>query len=248
MRATLMIALACALGLGLAGCKAAQVSETDASRTKDSSTPDPGASGYTFVFIRDVESQQFSFSCSATNAPGTDIDAVALIRKGQTVGYVMKGSAVFLEPASVACTPADCSGQDCTYASSSSTIPEADLISRTEGPPDAVVRGSTNDTGYMSLNGGSLQAQIGDGSGNPPAQAILSGDQIKVYEVDQSYKTASNTGERTPEHYQLVIQTSDNQNLPLHPVQFDPLSSATCGKTPSPDDYLGCGTTVFAVP
>jgi len=72
--------------------------------------------------------------------PGPDIDAVALIRKGQTVGYVMKGSAVFLEPASVACTPRDCSGQDCTYASSSSTIPEADLISRTEGPPDAVVR------------------------------------------------------------------------------------------------------------
>jgi hypothetical protein len=239
-----MIGLACVLGLGRAGCKAAQVSETDASRTKDSSTPDPGASGYTFVFIRDVESQQFSFSCSATNAPGTDIDAVALIRKGQVIGYLMKGSAAFT-PETVACAPADCSGGDCTYASSSSPTKEAQLIPRTEGPPDAVVRGSTNDTGYMSLNGGSLQAQFGDGSGNPPAQVILSGDQIKVYEVDQSYKTASNTGECTPEHYQLVIQTSDNQNLSLHPVQFDPLNSATC---PSPDDYLGCGTTVFAVP
>lgn len=250
MRATLAIGPACLLGLGLAGCKTAVISqvETDAGTATDGSTPDTTpASAYTFVFIRDKESDQFTFSCSATNAPGTDIDAVALIRKGQTVGYLLKGSAIFTAE-NVACIPSECSGQDCTYASSGSPVSDAQLISRTEGPPDAVVRGSTNDTGYMSLNGGSLQFQIGDVLGKGPAQVLSSGDRIQVYEVDQRYKTASNAGECTPEHYQLFIQNAADQSLPLHPVQFDALNSGTCGAAPGPNDYLGCGTTVFAVP
>jgi len=249
MRATLTIGPACLLGLGLASCKSAQISEVtaDAGIATDSSTSDSdAASGYNYVFIRDLEALQSTFSCSATKAPGTDIDAVALIRKGQAVGYLMKGSAVF-EAESVACSPADCSGSDCTYASSSSTIGQTDLISRTEGPPDAVIHGSTNDTGYMALNGGSLQFQIGDVRGDGPAQTISSGDRIKVFEVDQSYKTTSNGCVCTPAHYQLWVQDSAG-SAPLDPAQFDPANSATCGATPSAGDHLGCGTTVFAVP
>ena len=251
MRATLTIGPACVLGLGLAGCSAAEVSEeaTDAGVTRDGSAPadTAAAPGYTYVVIRDKESEQSTFSCNATNSPGTDIDAVALIRKDRVVGYLMKGTAI-LTPESVTCAPAACSGQDCTYASSSFTIGETELVSRTEGPPDAVVRGSTDDSGYMSLNGGSLQFQIGDGLADGPPQAISSGDRIEVYEVDQRYKTTSNASNCTPEHYQLFVQTAASESLQLHPVQFDALNSDTCGAAPGPDDYLGCGTTVFVMP
>ena len=246
MRATLMIGTACVLGLGVAGCSAAQVSEvtTDGGVT-DGATADT-VPGYAYVVISDVEFQQPTFSCSTTNAPGTNIDAVALIRKSIAVGYLMKDTATFTV-GNAACAPADCSGGDCTYASPTSTTSETELVSRTEGPPDAVVHGPTNGSGYMSLNGGSLQFQIGDVLGNGPPQTILSGDQIKVFEVDQSYKTATNGCICTPAHYQLWVQNAAT-SLQLNPVQFDPANSNTCGAAPSPGYQLGCGTTAFAVP
>ena len=241
MRKAPMVGLACVLGLGLAGCKASVVSEgaIDGGAT-DASTPETGAAaGYTYVFIRDEEFAQPTFSCSASDAPGADIDAVALIRSDTVVGYAMKDSAAFT-PENVACAPADCAGGNCKYASSS-------LVPRTEGPPDAVVNQATGDSGYMALNGGSLQFQIGDVLGNGPAQSILSGDHLKVFEVDQSYKTNSNGCVCTPAHYQLWVQNGAG-SLQLKPSQFDPVNSSACGATPAPGDTLGCGTTVFAVP
>jgi hypothetical protein len=248
MRKAPMVGLACVLGLGLAGCKASVVSEgaIDGGVT-DASTPETGAAaGYTYVFIRDEEFAQPTFFCSASDAPGADIDAVALIRNDTVVGYTMKGSAAFT-PENVACAPADCAGGNCKYASSSTTFSQTDLVSRTEGPPDAVVNQSTDDSGYMALNGGSLQFQIGDVLGNVPAQTILSGDHLKVFEVDQSYKTNSNGCVCTPAHYQLWVQNGAG-SLQLKPSQFDPVNSSACGATSAPGDTLGCGTTVFAVP
>jgi len=242
-----MVGLACVLGLGFAGCKASVVSESaiDGGAT-DASTPESGAAaGYTYVFIRDEESAQLTFSCGASDAPGTDIDTVGLIRNNAVVGYTMRKSAAFT-PENVACAPTDCAGGNCKYASSSTTFSQTTLVSWTEGPPDAVVNQSGDDTGFLSLNGGSLQFQIGDVLGNGPAQTILSGDRIKVFEVDQSYKTSSNGCVCTPAHYQLWVQNAGS--VQLNPSQFDPANSATCGATPASGDTLGCGTTVFAVP
>ena len=238
MRKAPTVGLACVLGLGLAGCKASVVTEStiDGGLATDGSTSETGAgAGYTYVFIRDREFEQPTFSCGASDAPGTDIDTVGLIRNNTVVGYTMKGSAAFT-PENVACAPTDCIGGNCKYASSSTTFTQTDLVSRTEGPPDAVVNQSGDDTGFLSLNGGSLQFQIGDLLGNGPAQTIRSGDQIKVFEVDP-----------TPAHYQLWVQNGST-SLQLNPAQFDPANSATCGATPAPGATLGCGTTVFAVP
>ncbi|MGA7744931.1 MAG: hypothetical protein WBP56_07665 [Polyangia bacterium] len=238
MRTAPMAGLACVLGLGLAGCKASVVSESaiDGGLASDGSTPETGAAAaYTYVFIRDREFEQPNFSCSASDAPGTDIDTVGLIRNNTVVGYTMKESAAFT-PENVACAPTDCAGENCKYASSSTTFSQTTLVSWTEGPPDAVVNQSGDDSGFMSLNGGSLQFQIGDLLGNGPAQTIRSGDQIKVFEVDP-----------TPAHYQLWVQNGST-SLQLNPAQFDPANSATCGATPAPGETLGCGTTVFAVP
>ena len=95
---------------------------------------------------------------------------------------------------------------------------------------------------------GTLQLQIGDTSGKGSSQAFKSGDQIKVFEVDQSQKTEANGCVCKPEHYQVIIQDKDGSSLSLKPVQFIPENSDVCGTAPGPNDYYGCGTTVFAVP
>ena len=254
MKATPLVGLAVALGIGLHACGAGVVSPGqggDASATDDGlGSGGVTGAGFEYVAIIDVERDETSFSCGATNGPGSDIDAVALIRGGATIGYGLTGSAHFDENASGECTNQSCSGGNCKYASLSTTFSLTDLLSRTEGPPDAVVKSSSggDDTGYMSLNAGTLQIQIGDTKGRSLAQAFRSGDQIKVFEVDQSKKTDANGCVCTPEHYQVFIQDKNGDNIQLKPVLFDPSNAGTCGATPGSDDLRGCGTTVFAVP
>ena len=70
------------------------------------------------------------------------------------------------------------------------------------GPLDGHVYASNPDTGYISLNGGSLEIQFGacvtgstitdcDGAGS--VVEVMSGDEIDVWEVDGSYKAGSGT-------------------------------------------------------
>ena len=208
---------------------------------------------YRLVAIIDVERKVMtSFACGASNNPGSDIDAVALIRGGKVIGYGSMESSTYFTPGQTGdeCANGSCSGGTCKYATVGGVFTQADLVARTLGPPNAVIGNkSSDDTGYMSLNGGTLQLQIGDTNGKGSAQTIKSGDQIKVFEVDQSLKNDTNGCVCTPEHYQVVIQTSaGREDLRLKAVQFDPVNADTCGSGPGPDETTGCGSSVFDVP
>jgi hypothetical protein len=238
------------LALGFYACGTGTIVDTNSSDGGSDASTVPAVKRYSFVSIVDLERKaDANFSCSETNGPGSDIDAVALLRDGKVVGYGLTGSAAFARGgAPDECANSACSGGNCKYASISSTFSEADLVARTLGPPDAVVNKSSDDKGYLSLNGGTLQLQIGDNSGKGSAQTFKSGDQIKVFEVDQAQKTDANGCVCKPEHYQVIIQDKDGSSLALKPVQFIPENSDVCGTAPGPTDLYGCGTTAFAVP
>jgi hypothetical protein len=250
MKAHTLFALALALGFGFYACGSGTIVDTNLSDAGGDASTGPAAKRYTFVSIVDLERKaDANFSCSETNGPGSDIDAVALLRDGKVVGYGLAGSVAFARGGTAdECANSACSSGNCKYASISSTFSEADLVARTLGPPDAVVNKSSDDKGYLSLNGGTLQLQIGDTSGKGSAQTFKSGDQIKVFEVDQAQKTDANGCVCKPEHYQVIIQDKDGSSLALKPVQFIPENSDVCGTAPGPNDFYGCGTTAFAVP
>jgi hypothetical protein len=210
-------------------------------------TPDGGASPdpYVWVAIQDTE----PVACT-TNGPGPDIDAVTLYHASGVLGVGMIGSALFTpNPMGNACDNLDCSGANCKYAAVSLSFTEADLVARTEGPADATILPPTSDTGYLSLNAGTLQIQIGDVIGMPPAKALKSGDYLKVFEVDQSY-VASGAAYAgctcMPEHYTVTLQTATGMNLPLKPVLLD-VNNTTCAALTAVSTE-GCGSTVFVVP
>jgi hypothetical protein len=252
------IGLAFVLGFGISACGSSDTTtgaDAAAVYKMDAATPDVvavAAPVYTWIAIQDVErSETAAFTCGATNGPGADIDAVALVRGGLAVGYGMKTSANYAPGlAAESCANTECSGANCKYASISTKFSPAVLAARTEGLPDAIVNKSTDDEGYMSLNAGLLQIQIGDTvGGGTVGQQIQSGDQIMVYEVDQNYKSDTNGCVCTPEHYEVWIQ-GDTTVTPvqLMPAQYNAANAATCGAAPTALDTLGCGTTTFLVP
>jgi hypothetical protein len=118
------------------------------------------------------------------SSPGSDIDAVALWRKvdgnWQLMGVGKVGSANY------------------DTSSASSCDNKKNLPASAEGPIDGKVFKSDPDTGYISLNGGSIEVQIGacqsatedettcDGKGD--IVEVMDGDQLDVYEVDGTYK------------------------------------------------------------
>jgi hypothetical protein len=206
-------------------------------------------SGYTYVTIVDLERQQrgSDFSCSADNGPGADIDAVALIRKDETIGHGLVGSALFAEVVQdYQCKNNECPDEDCKYAKISKSLNGSDLLASTAGPPDAQVNKSGDDKGYLSLNGGILQIRIGNKDGQAPGQDILPGDKIKVFEVDLTKKTDGRTC--APERFQVVLQKAGSPDLTLRPSEFDKANSSVCGSSPSGDTQVGCGTSIFNVP
>jgi hypothetical protein len=246
MKTPCLIGFALVVGLSNIACSTGTVaSDNGDGGRKDGSV----ASGYTYVAIIDVERQQkgTNFSCSDSNGPGSDIDAVALIRKGEIVGYGLLGSSIYTESDDNKCKSEECPDEDCKYTESSKSLKFEDLLASTAGPPDAEVNKSGDDKGYLSLNGGTLQIRIGNKDGKEPGQDIRAGDQIKVFEVDLTKKTDSNSCVCAPEKYQVVLQQGQD-NLPLRPSQFDKANSSVCGASPSSDSQLGCGTTVFDVP
>ena len=109
--------------------------------------------------------------------------------------------------------------------------------------------GSADDVGYLSLNGGTLQIQIGDLTGAGAAQEIMKGDQIKVYEVDKTYISdgyAPANCSCLPEHYTVSLQSAKGAIVPLTPTLLDPLNTACSALATDPTE--GCGTTLFVVP
>ncbi len=253
------IGLSCALALTVAACGSNTLVDEDAGPVVTPG-PDAAAAGpdaaitpvadpYVWVVVQDTEQN----ACT-TNGPGADIDAVAKTDiHGTPVGWGLLNSAKFIpNPGGTACDNVNCPKSNCKYASISSTFTEADLVSRTEGPQDATVSATGDDTGYMSLNAGTLEIQIGDAvTGAGPARAIVSGDYITVYEVDQTYITsgaAPATCTCAPEHYTVSIENADGSKiLPLQPVLLLPDNADSCDSLTA-DPTHGCGTTTFMVP
>jgi hypothetical protein len=209
----------------------------------------PLAEPLVWLSIQDTEQ-----AACATNGPGTDIDAVELYDATGVLGVGLIGSAKFTKnPGGWACDTDTCGSKgtaDCKYAANSDTYTVADLAARTEGPADATVDATLADTGYFSLNAGTLEIKIGDPTGLPPAKTLNSGDYIKVFEVDQSY-VASGAAYAActcaPEHYTVTaLSATGNTVVKLLAVQLD-ANNTTC--TPlTATSTEGCGSTVFVVP
>jgi hypothetical protein len=253
MKTKLILGLSCVLALSLAACSGSDGETPDGSTyvppTYDAAPPPvdtaPPPVTYAWVVIQDTE----QVAC-ATNGPGADIDAVVLYDATGVRGTGLRSSAVYTANAlGYACANADCAGQNCKYAANGLTYTEADLVARTEGPADATVDATLADTGYFSLNAGTLQLQIGDATGAGLAQALKSGDYIKVYEVDQSYiaSGAAFAGcTCAPEHYTVAVQTAAGATVQLKAVQLDAYNT-TCTALAA-TSVEGCGSTVFMVP
>lgn len=205
----------------------------------------PPADPYIWVAIQDTEQR----ACT-TVGPGSDIDAVALLSAaGAPLGYGKIATAVFTaNPIGNACENADCSGGNCKYATLGKSFPEETLVAYTEGPPDAVVQAIGDDYGYLSLNAGALQIQIGDLNGAGPAQQLRSGDFVQVFEVDKSYISSGSAPASCsclPEHYTVWLQTTAGKAVALKPAVLaaeNMCSALTAFSTE------GCGTTLFLVP
>lgn len=254
MRTKLACGLSLILGLSLAGCSGGDGGDLDGGTiiTTYDAAPTPidvaPVDPYVWVVVQDTEQK----AC-ATNGPGVDVDAVALISAAGTVlGYGKIGMAVFtINPLGNACENIDCSGGNCKYAWNGTTFLPETLVSYTEGPPDAIVQAVGDDAGYFSLNAGTLQIQMGDLSGMGAAKQLKSGDYIQVFEVDKGY-IASGSAPATcaclPEHYTVFVQSlSGDSVIPLTPVVIDTTNNTTCAPLTAASTE-GCGTTMFMVP
>jgi len=269
MSTKLKTGLASALALGLAACGTSTTDTPDAELvyTPDAyvaPTPDayvaPGpdtapADPYIWVVIQDTE----QVACT-TNGPGADIDAVALVANtGTSVGTVLGygiNAKFTANKLGNACANTECSKGDCKYAAIGNTFTEAELVARTEGPQDGEVNATGDDVGYFSLNAGTLQLEIGDVTTGVGPLEIKPGDQIQVYEVDQTYP-ANNYAPQScsclPEHYKVYVQNAlGDKTLLLTPTYLDPanttgIGNATCSALTAASTE-GCGSTLFVVP
>jgi hypothetical protein len=271
MKNTLKYACPFVLGLGLAACGTSTGNDDVGSTTPNpdtapAPTPDaappaidtatpaidtavPVAEPLVWLSIQDTEQ-----AACATNGPGADIDAVELYDVTGVLGVGLVGSARFKQnPGGWACATDTCGSSgtsNCKYAANSDTYTVADLVARTEGPADATVSATASDTGYFSLNAGTLEIQIGDPTGQPPLKTLKSGDYIKVFEVDQSYVAsgAAYSGcTCVPEHYTVTaLSQSGNTIVKLKAVQLD-ANNTTCAALGATSTE-GCGSTVFVVP
>lgn len=201
---------------------------------------------YVWVSIQDTE----QVACT-TNGPGADIDAVGKMDATTAKVVAWGKSARFIKnPLGNACDNADCSGGNCKYAAISTTFSEAVLVARTEGAADATVSETADDTGYFSLNAGTLQLQLADAT-TGAVVPLKSGDWLVVYEVDQTYitsKAAYPGCKCAPEHYTVTIENATGTKmLELMPSRIDTTTNAACAVS-TVDPHDGCGTTVYAVP
>lgn len=164
---------------------------SDATAGSDTSTGGDTAMGdmdmsvtYKSIVIVDKSADPKFINGACGSSPGTDLDAVGLYRGGKLIGVGKPGSANYDKSAATSCT-VDAGKSAATSA---------------EGPLDGHVYASKPDTGYISLNGGSIEIQFGacktgtkitdcDGAGD--IVDIMSGDEIDVWEVDGSYKAGS---------------------------------------------------------
>lgn len=174
--------------------------------TDDTSTGDTVTTKtYKAILIADKSADPTFANGKCGSSPGSDIDAVGLYRGGKLIAVGKVGSANF--DTSKATTCADTKND-----------PKS-----AEGPLDGHVYASKPDTGYISLNGGSIELQFGacktgtkitdcDGAGD--LVAVQSGDEIDVWEVDTSYK-AGGTGPAAGNAYDGCVCYADEYEVDI---------------------------------
>jgi hypothetical protein len=200
------------------------------------------ASAYTWIAIVDDDKAP---ACSGSG-PGADIDSVDLIRGAtpMTAGVGKVGSATLMpQTGATACTM--CNNAACAYSS---------MASVAEGLPNGKVAATGSDMGYVSLNSQVLWLQFGGANGMAAAQQIMSGDSVKVNEIDLAFKAlgtdyAPANCACPPEKYTVWAYKTmgdTTTRVQLMPTEFEPENMATCGA--SPTGMVGCGTTTFKVP
>jgi len=220
---------------------------TDGAAGSDGGGTDGGGSvTYKYVVVYDRE----KIDCSLTTGPGSDIDAIELQSGGTTVGVGKTGSALYGK-GDMECTKCGMSMGACGHTGDAEKA-------NVEGKPDAMIYKSKSDTGYISLNTGSIQVQIGDASGGGAAKDIKKGDIIKVYEVDLTYKDTASDPDKVctcaPEKYEVFVfgakadgSIDDKVFMKLNAGAPDAKNKAVCDMM-SMMPSEGCGTTSFAVP
>jgi hypothetical protein len=183
----LVVALAaCGGGTSAADLDAAEVRE-GCGPTADAGTA--AEVTYAAITIRDRSPAAAPVNGVCDPRPGMDLDCVGLYRNGSliAVGLSSATTPAIFEPAA----NAPCANPHAVTASAA-------------GPLDGhVFADTTQDSGYLSLNGGSLRIQFAactvstsnitncDGAGD--WVAIRSGDEIDVWQIDQNYLTESRT-------------------------------------------------------
>ena len=212
----------------------------------DAGTAGDGGGSRRFRYILIVDDEKTPM-CTGTG-PGADIDSISLIRGGSLAGVGLKGSAMVLTtvPGATSAPCSMCGGAACPYSGPTAAA-------RAEGVRDGMSVMVGMDMGYLSLNAGGLWLQIGNMTGDTPAQDIMSGDTIKVWEVDKGYITdmRAPTGcACTPEKYAVyayVTMGDTATRVQLSPFNFVAANMTECG-TMASGMMLGCGTTDFRVP
>ncbi len=149
------------------------------------------------------------------NSIGTDLDAVALYRgkPAQLMGVGKIGSAKFSQGSTPLCPVND------GIKKKQTDLPV--------GPLNGHVYKSKDDTGYISLNGGSIELQIGacsntsakgveDCDGNGAVVIIEAGDELDVYEVDTTYK-AGGSGPQKGFAEDICVCYADEYQVDLRP-------------------------------
>ncbi len=140
---------------------------------------------YTGIVIRDRSADPSFINGKCGASPGMDLDCVGLWRAGKLIAVGMPNAATYTAPPPPSCANAH------------------DVTATATGPLDGHMGAdSTQDSGYISLNGGAIAIQFGacnsgttilDCDGLGGAVTLLSGDEIDVWEIDANYFANSDT-------------------------------------------------------
>jgi len=214
---------------------------TDAGGTKDTTSM---AMSFKSIAIWDKSEEQLD--CTKAASPGTDLDAVMLYRGGTLIAAGKPGTAKYAAGTTPLCTVND--------------KIKAKQVDKPEGKADGHVYKTDADKGYFSLNGGSMEIQFGkctqsgpkadscDGAGD--LVDVLPGDEIDVYEVDDTYKAAGK-GITAGWADEVCVCYADEYQVDLRPTAGADAGAVTLpgvGKGNSKDGKWYAGTTTVKIP
>ncbi|MSP92119.1 MAG: hypothetical protein EXR79_10015 [Myxococcales bacterium] len=161
------------------------VPSTDAKVATDAAAATDAAVAKVYKYVTIDGAPLKTEDCTKTSSPGADLDVVALFRGGKLQGVGKVGSALHKKGTTPLCE------KENKHAEAKDVEGKLDTKMYTTATPD---------TGYFGLSNGSVQVQIGactkatddvsvcDGAG--ASVDILVGDELDVYEVDDTYKKA----------------------------------------------------------